>query len=382
MNPEIKVLITGAKNFDSDGNVEAEIGSDFHWRRRLRMKFPGNLEVFKQKDSEAKGVNVNLNLINTVDIETYLKCVIASEMNPLAPPEFLKAHAIISRGWALGKVIGAHREDSLGKVVTDSEIVGWDDTAQHNLTIDGCHICNDDHCQRYQGYPQNPAGARAAEEAVEETRGLVLKAPDGSLVDARFSKCCGGHTELFSTCWQPQEQPCLEAFPDPYCDLSTMQPADREELMRSVFKDYDRETADFYRWQTDVPKTLIAKRLKDLFGKDLGEITSLRPISRGPSGRISRLEIQGTDGSLIIGKELYIRRVLSESHLLSSDFEVVPPGADEKGALQEPFRLIGRGWGHGVGLCQIGAARMAFEGASFREILAFYYPGSTISSLS
>lgn len=355
----IDVLITGARRFDSNGNVEAEIGSDFHWRRTLHMRFPGELR------RTAAG------LVSSVDIETYLECVIASEMNPLAPKEFLKAHAIISRGWTLGKVLGTHRKDSAGKVRSHSTIIGWDDTARHDHDRDGCHICNDDHCQRYQGFPSDPEAAEAAKEAVEETRGLVLVAPDGSLVDARFSKCCGGYTELFSTCWQDEEQPCLEAFPDPYCDLSTMSEADRELLLRSAFRGYDRETGDFYRWNRDVPSSLIERRLRELFGRDLGETTSLLPLRRGPSGRISLLRIKGTKGELELGKELYIRRVLSESHLLSSAFDSEPT--------EGGFRLTGRGWGHGVGLCQTGAARMAFDGASAADILRFYYPHSSLS---
>lgn len=357
----IDVLITGARRFDSSGNVEAEIGSDFHWRRTLQMRFPGALRM------TAAG------LVNSVDIETYLECVIASEMNPLAPKEFLKAHAIISRGWALGKVLGYHREDAAGKVRSDSVIIGWDDTSQHDHDRDSCHICNDDHCQRYQGFSSDPEAAEAAREAVRETEGVVLTAPDGSIVDARFSKCCGGHTELFSTCWQDEEQPCLEAFPDPYCDLSTMNPEDREKLMVTAFRDFDRETGDFYRWDRDVPGSLISRRIQELFGRDLGEILSLEPLRRGPSGRISLLRIQGTKGRLELGKELYIRRILSESHLLSSAFEAEPT---ERG-----FRLTGRGWGHGVGLCQTGAARMAFEGASAADILRFYFPGADLTSI-
>lgn len=363
---KIDVLITGARSFDAGGNVEAEIGSGFHWRRPLRMRFPGELR------------QTTAGLVNSVDIETYLECVIASEMNPLAPKEFLKAHAIISRGWALGKVLGRHREDSAGKVTASSLIIGWDDTAQHDRDRDGCHICNDDHCQRYQGFSDDTAAREAAREAVRETEGIVLTAPDGSLIDARFSKCCGGHTELFQTCWQDDVQPCLEAFPDPHCDLSTLTDSDRERLMLTAFRDYDRETGDFYRWERDVPSGLVGSRVRALFGRDLGEIVSLEPLRRGASGRISLLRILGTKGELDLGKELYIRRVLSDTHLLSSAFEIeeTAPGVSPSDNTGRNFRLRGRGWGHGVGLCQAGAARMAFDGASAADILRFYYPSS------
>lgn len=360
--PEIKVLITGTNRDTkvtdlSSGMHEltARIGSDFHWAREMTMRFAGKME------------RTDHGIVNVIPAESYLESVISSEMNSKAPKEFLKAHAIISRSWLHGKLQHSHHQEDTGKICTQDYIVGWDDTAQHDIGRNGCHICNDDHCQRYQGITDG-----LATDIVNETRGVVLTDSNGSIIDARFSKCCGGHTELFETCWQDTHPETLEAFPDPYCDLSTLSSDKRKQLMDNSFRAYDAETTDFYRWETVVPKSLITRRIKELFNRDLGEIFLLAPKHRGPSGRIDLLEISGTKGTLTVGKELYIRRILSESHLLSSAFEVASSS-------KEAFHLVGRGWGHGVGLCQIGAARMALDGFTAEEILSFYYPGSKLT---
>lgn len=361
------------------------IGCGFHWDSRLSVLLPGEVRL---------SANPDFPVVCSLDLEDYLSCVVGSEMNPAAPVEFLKAHAVISRSWAVGKVLGAHpasrsQEESTvseaawsaeikgrpaappskGHRTGDLRLVGWDDTAAHDHSRCGFHVCADDHCQRFQGLqPLSPAVA----EALRQTAHMVLLAPDGSVVDARFSKCCGGRTELFSTCWQDREMPCLESRPDPWCDLRSMSPALREELLKGVLKEYDRRTP-WWDWEQRVAKAEVAANLRSKFGVDIGEVASLRPLRRGPSGRIILLEVSGSRGRLELGKELWIRRLLSESHLYSSAFEVVDEG--------EAFHLRGRGWGHGVGLCQIGAARMAIEGADWKEILAFYYPGSTLGPM-
>lgn len=329
------------------------IGKDFHWQQSLAVMLPG--EVRRNADPV-------FGLVNTLDIEDYLQCVVGSEMNPRAPLEFLKAHAVISRSWAVGKVLRLHNYGSHGKVHGPHRHVDWQDTDDHR----GFDVCSDDHCQRYQGrQPVSPEGA----QAIGSTAGIVLAGPSGTLVDARFSKCCGGLTELFSTCWQDTEPECLESFDDPWCDLSPLTEEELRRVAEVIFKDYDAAT-NGYRWECRVSPELIERNLHRLGYGHIGSVAGLEPLQRGPSGRIKLLRAVGTEGTVEIGKELAIRRLLSASHLYSSAFDVI-------GAEGGCFLLRGRGWGHGVGLCQTGAARMALCGHTWREILSFYYPGST-----
>lgn len=346
------------------------IGDGFHWQRRIEAKLPGEvieLELSNLKD----GLNLdcgnrNVSLINRLPLETYLECVVGSEMNPGAPMEFLKAHAVISRSWALGKVLNLHYAGAEGTITTPNKIIGWDDSAVHK----GFNVCSDDHCQRYQGLQTI---SEKGKEAIRSTRGEVLYSQNGHLVDARFSKCCGGTTELFSTCWQDKDVECLESIRDPWCDLSTMKATDRDKLLSGILKNYDlMQTGYGFRWEERVDKAFIADNLKEKYGIDLGEISSLTVIRRGPSGRINLLKISGEKGEMTIGKELRIRTLLSPSCLYSSAFEIEDRG--------ENFSLKGKGWGHGVGLCQIGAANMALHGYDYRQILSFYYPGAVISA--
>ncbi|MDE6235648.1 MAG: SpoIID/LytB domain-containing protein [Muribaculaceae bacterium] len=357
------------------------IGLGFHWQRTIECDFPGEIRRNPDPDSP-------YTLLNTLPLETYLECVVGSEMNPSAPPEFLRAHAIISRSWAAGKIQHRHPGtsgeantiaadcasdcDCKDMVATDGHrvIIGWEDTSDH----EGFHLCGDDHCQRYQGVQPLSAEAR---DAIRATAGLVLTGPSGQIVDARFSKCCGGRTELFSTCWQAGTgAECLESFEDPWCDLSSFSAESRERLLSSILKDYDRGTEGGYRWETVICGDELRERLRQRHGVDIGEITDLEPLHRGPSGRIFLLRLHGSRGILDIGKELYIRRLLSADCLYSSAFEVEKEEGPRSG-----FRLRGQGWGHGVGLCQTGAARMAAAGHGFMEILRFYYPGTEICSL-
>ena len=340
------------------------IGDGFHWRQSLEAQLPGEVRVLSKTGEADGGTDPGITLVNRLPLETYLECVVGSEMNPAAPMEFLKAHAVISRSWVWGKISGTHRQGREGAVEEDSRLVGWDDTAAHH----GFHVCSDDHCQRYQGL--QPI-APAALEAIRQTAGEVLLSPSGKVVDARFSKCCGGHTEVFESCWQSTHEECLEGFEDPWCDLSGMPAAEKSRLLESVLKDYDLATDNYgYRWRTSISKSDVRRNLREKFGRDVGRIQSLEVLHRGPSGRADRLLIRGSAGSLELGKELWIRRLLSDSHLYSSAFTV--SDSDQE------FILDGRGWGHGVGLCQIGAANMACHGFSYRDILSFYYPSSSV----
>lgn len=330
------------------------IGKGFHWQRTIQAILPGTVRL---SDGEC-------GLINRLPVERYLECVVGSEMNPAAPVEFLKAHAVISRSWAVGKIRHAHNEGGTGKIHTDGKVIDWDDTGSHT----GFDVCSDDHCQRYQGIQTLRAEVR---DALANTAGEVLVDGDGNIVDARYSKCCGGVTELFSTCWQDDEPNCLESFIDPWCDLSRLTDDERSGVLRAILKDYDREdTRPFGEWETEVRAQTIAAKLREMTGINVGDVTALEAVERGPSGRMKVLRVTGTRGTADIGKELMIRRLLSPTHLYSSAFDIEKHDGG--------FVLRGRGWGHGVGLCQTGAARMALKGFDYASILAFYYPGSRI----
>lgn len=357
------------------------IGVDFHWERKENQRFRGGLKVVADGG--------RLSLINIVDVEEYLKSVISSEMAATASSNLLKAHAVISRSWLIAqmqrKQRNFRRTAPSDMIDTPEEIVRWWDHEDHTLF----DVCADDHCQRYQGISR--IVSEKAADAVEATRGEVLKA-EGELCDARFSKCCGGVFERFENCWEHSPKSYLAARrdgvdPTDFPNLSIEENAAEwilgnpsafcntrdEKVLAQVLNNYDRETPDFYRWEVRYTPGELGKIVASRLGSDLGDITDLRPLARGTSGRIFRLEIVGTLGSRIIGKELMIRRTLSHSHLLSSAFVVERPDGD--------FLLRGAGWGHGVGLCQIGAAVMGERGYSYNEILKHYYPGGQIERL-
>ena len=360
---------------------DVTIGIGFHWERKEEQTFSGQLKFIID--------NGLVRAINILPVEEYLTSVISSEMKPTASMEFLKAHAVISRSWVLAQLRSPYRRNA----VTDSSspahnyilnrIIKWYDHDQHTLF----DVCADDHCQRYQG--RTRIISAAAQAAVRETMGQTLVF-DGHLCDARFSKCCGGITEQFETCWQDEHKPYLVPLRDssvnegPLPDLTIeenarqwilSQPksfcnsADGNILSESL-NGYDLETPDYYRWTVEYTTQQISDIFKRKSGLDIGDIVDMHPVKRGPSGRIEELEITGTLSAVTIGKELEIRRTLSESHLFSSAFvvEKTPDG----------FILHGAGWGHGVGLCQIGAAVMASKGYTYREILHHYYPGTTL----
>lgn len=347
---------------------DVRIGKGFHWERNEHQTFRGALTVMPLDNGSQLA-------INTISIEEYLKSVISSEMNADSGEEFLKAHAIVSRSWLLAMLSRRGGSDlhrriiPAGECADCEEIVAWHDREEHRLF----DVCADDHCQRYQGITRqtNPA----VERAVEATRGMVLTY-GGKVCDARFSKCCGGRTERFGTCWQDVDVPYLQPVNDTvegrakdFCD--TTDPA----ILGQVLNSYDREHPDLYRWRVELPPDTLPELLREKTGIDFGRIKALTPLTRGESGRISRLRIDGEKRSAIIGKELEIRLALSPSCLKSSAFEV-------EALTDGGFRLHGRGWGHGVGLCQIGAAVMGSEGYTARQILSHYFPNTEITHLS
>lgn len=343
------------------------IGDGFHWQTVINAKLPGEITLLKNTSNQEEnfpGADKNISLINILSLEKYLECVVGSEMNPKAPLEFLKAHAVISRSWALGKMTRLHDSDNSGMINESHSLIGWDNTIDHS----GFHVCSDDHCQRYQGLQSiSPLALKAIHETEEE----VLISSDGKLLDSRFSKCCGGMTELFSTCWQNLEMPCLKSFSDTWCNLSALSAHTKRTLLSAVLKDYDLATDNYgFSWNVEISKEEVKNNLKNRFGRNIGNILSLKPLHRGASGRIDLMRIQGTEDYLDLGKELWIRRLLSPSHLYSSAFDIKDKG--------NSFLLSGKGWGHGVGLCQIGAANMALKGYAYKEILSFYYPDSRL----
>ena len=348
----VGILTDGKARIEGHRILNAVMGHGFHWQQCYELLLP--------PEAEFCGEGPCGETVVSMPVEVYLRSVVASEMNPAAPAEFLRAHAIVSRSWVMGKILRVHAQG--GGTRSAEELRVWADTAAHS----GFDVCNDDHCQRFQGVQPLPSSLR---EALKTTEHIVLTDAAGQVIDARFSKCCGGFTEAFSTCWQDVDYPYLPAQPDPWCDPSRISAAQ----MRQALKDYDADT-DYYRWQTCISAAEVAANLRERFGMNVGRITALEPVSRGLSGRIHRLRVAGTEGAVLLGKELAVRRLLSPTHLLSSAFEVERQG--------DRFLLRGRGWGHGVGMCQTGAAAMAFAGKSAQEILAFYYPASKLAKLA
>ena len=336
---------------------DVTIGVNFHWERKETQVFCGTLRLVVEADK--------IVAINELPVERYLTSVISSEMSATASLEFLKAHAVISRSWLLAQMAKRQRQEKGGAsffsfIKKDDELIRWYDRDDHTIF----DVCADDHCQRYQGITKQ--SSPAVEQAILATRGQILAYED-EICDTRFSKCCGGQTEEFQYCWEDTPKPYLVSFHDPYCNTND------KHILSQVLNDFDQETPDFYRWTVEYTQEelseLVNRKLKD----DFGTITDLIPLERGKSGRIWKLKIVGSKKSFTIGKELEIRRALSETHLYSSAFEVEKQG--------DNFILHGSGWGHGVGLCQIGAAVMGEQGKTYDEILLFYYRNATIKQL-
>ena len=336
---------------------DVTIGVNFHWERKETQTFAGTLRLVVEADK--------IVAINELPVERYLTSVISSEMSATASKEFLKAHAVISRSWLLAQMEKRRKLDNgasgfFSFIKKDDELIRWYDREDHTIF----DVCADDHCQRYQGITKQ--SSPAVEQTISETRGQILAYGD-EICDARFSKCCGGQTEEFQYCWEDTPKPYLVSFRDPYCNTHD------KYILSQVLNDYDQETNDFYHWTveytSDELSSLVNRKLKD----DFGTVTDLIPLERGKSGRIWKLQIVGTKRSFTIGKELEIRRALSETHLYSSAFDV-----EKKG---DRFILKGKGWGHGVGLCQIGAAVMGEKGYSYEDILLYYYRGAEIMKM-
>ena len=376
------------------------IGVNFHWERKEDQKFAGALKIIIEDG--------HLTAVNVVGVEDYLLSVISSEMSATASEEFLKAHAVISRSWVMAQIAASRRTrkvempegvnnvptlisylDSIWankeKVDQGSEIeyVKWYDHDDHRHF----DVCADDHCQRYQGLTR--ATGTTVRKVIDSTWGQVLKY-DGELCDARFSKCCGGGMEKFSTCWSDKDMPYLQPLADapghiainPDCEeAKCFCDTQDKEILGQVLNNYDQETVDFYRWKVEYGRQELSELIARRSGYNLGIIQKLEPLERGESGRIYKLRIVGSEKTLTVGKELEIRRLLSESHLKSSAFEVEYLASGETVTWDcqwDTLVLHGKGWGHGVGLCQIGAAVMASQGYTYTEILTHYYPGTVI----
>ena len=368
---------------------DVTIGVNFHWERKENQKFRGTLSLIVEND--------RVTAINVLSVEEYLLSVISSEMSATASLELLKAHAVISRSWLLAQI---EKNKNIIKENThycachqdENELVKWYDREDH-VNFD---VCADDHCQRYQGITR--ASTQTVREAIKATWGQVLTY-DGKLCDARFSKCCGGVYEEFENCWEPVHYPYLVArrdseHPFDFPDLTVEENAKEwilsspqafcnttdAEILSQVLNNYDQETADFYRWKVEYSQEELSALIKNRSGIDYGEILDLVPVERGKSGRLVRMKIVGTKKQLTIGKELEIRRTLSPSHLYSSAFIVDKQDVNAAGVPQK-FVLTGAGWGHGVGLCQIGAAVMGAKGYNYKEILLHYFIDANISTL-
>ena len=360
---------------------DVTIGVGFHWERQEKQTFRGTLRLVVEADKVLA--------INELPVEQYLESVISSEMSATSSPELLKAHAVISRSWVLYQMkkrleSGDRKDNSFFSFVKkEDELLRWYDREEHTLF----DVCADDHCQRYQGITRlsekgkvNSEKMTTASEAVKATRGQVL-VYDNELCDARFSKCCGGQTEEFQYCWENIKKPYLVSVSDPFCHTND------HRILSQVLNDYDQETPDFYEWRVEYTQEELTELVNRKTKLDLGDILDLVPLDRGASGRIWRLQIVGSKRSFIIGKELEIRRALSETHLYSSALKVEKvqtsnlksPTSNLKPQTSNlKFILKGRGWGHGVGLCQIGAAVMGEKGYDYDDILLYYYRGAEI----
>jgi len=376
---EILLAAVGKASF-SVSNVK--IGIDFHWQREQEQTFRGDLFLRAVSGS-------SFNLINEILLENYLESVISSEMSATAPPEFLKAQAVVARSWLMA-MLDKKQEPRQGSIIkTEDEITAWQDVNDHN----GFDVCADDHCQRYQGITRIISGN--VHEAIKSTRGTFLL-HEGKVCDARYYKSCGGQTEIFSTAWEDKNPAYLKSIRDsseqhpPVCSEieaekwlhnrpeSFCNTTDKE-LLKKILPAFDQETPDFYRWRIVYKRQELEDIIKRKSGIDFGELKDLIPLERGPSGRIYRLKIEGSRKTMIVGKELEIRRWLSPSHLLSSAFVVTKTKAADGSV--DTFILDGGGWGHGVGMCQIGAAVMAGRGFKAEEILAHYFTGAQLKKL-
>lgn len=391
--------------------LDVTIGINFHWERKEDQRFLGALKIIVE-DNKLTGINV-------IHVEDYLTSVISSEMSATASLELLKAHAVISRSWLLANMQtnqGPHNtvEANNDSPACTEEFIKWYERDAHTRF----DVCADDHCQRYQGITR--ASTEIVKQAIAATRGQLLTS-DGKICDARFSKCCGGAFEEFQYCWENVKYPYLtkqrdwiatsyelqatsamqndsaalvDGSPSLVADLTNEQEAETwirtsppafcnttdKKVLSQVLNNYDQETTDFYRWRVEYTQDELSALILKRSGVDYGQIIDLIPVARGTSGRLWKLKIVGTKKTLTIGKELEIRRTLSTSHLYSSAFVVDKEDISKEG-IPGRFILTGAGWGHGVGLCQIGAAVMGEQGYKYDAILLHYYIGASIDKL-
>ena len=367
------------------------IGINFHWERQETQIFQGTLKLVVEEGK--------ITAINLLSVEDYLISVISSEMKATSPLEFLKAHAVVSRSWLYAQMekrrtlSGKEQSGFFSLIKNDTEYVRWYDREDHTIF----DVCADDHCQRYQGITK--ATQESVIQAVQATRGQVLTY-NGEVCDARFSKCCGGATEEFEACWEEKHFPYLETVRDTAPEKSSILPdltkeeeaekwirsnprafcnTQSKKILANILNNYDQETTDFFRWEVRYTQEELAEIIRTQTRTDYGDILDLIPMQRGKSGRITRLKIVGSKKSMCIGKELEIRRTLSNTHLFSSAFVV--DKEEIKDEVPNAFILTGAGWGHGVGLCQIGAAVMGERGYKYDEILLHYYPGAEVEEM-
>lgn len=377
-----EIFLTAGEN--STFSLDVKIGIDFHWQQTRKQTFRGSIILRANPAS-------SFHLINIIPVEDYLASVISSEMSAQAPPEFLKAQAITARSW-LAAMLERKSSNVCAPVIdsgSDNEIIRWHDTNDH----EGFDVCADDHCQRYQGITR--ITSVSVNEAIHETRGIHL-VYDNKICDARYYKSCGGRTEIFASAWEDKTFPYLQSITDYSSDYAALNSEEAvrkwltdkpsaycntedKALLSQILPSFDQETIDFYRWQVSYKREELEEIIYKKSGIYFGTLQNLIPVKRGPSGRIAKLKIAGTKRTVIVGKELEIRRWLSPTHLLSSAF-VVSAQHSPEGKI-ERFILHGGGWGHGVGLCQIGAAVMAAKGFSAEDILAHYFSGAKLQKL-
>jgi stage II sporulation protein D len=390
ISSEDQIMLQPVSTFISFLLKEVTFGIQFHWEQKEDERFTGGLK-FIQEEGKVRAINL-------VPLEDYLKSVISSEMSATASPELLKAHAVISRSWLLAQMDKSKQITLTGNrynpnQVSEEEIVRWYDREDHSFF----DVCADDHCQRYQGITKILTAK--ATDSVEATTGEVLMSGT-EICDARFSKCCGGISESFENVWEPEPKPYLTAVSDheppgspPQVDLRSEKEAvtwilsapdafcnhSDPKVLQQILPDFDRKTVDFFRWKVEYSQEEISSLIRKRSGIDFGKIIRLEPLQRGFSGRINRLRIVGTQKTLTVGKELEIRKWLSASHLYSSaffaEYENIVDGVPEK------IILRGAGWGHGAGLCQIGAAVMGEMHFSYEEILNHYFKNATLTKL-
>ena len=369
---------------------DVTIGVKFHWERKEKQRFNGILKLKKDKD--------NIAVINAISIEKYLTSVISSEMSAKSSLQLLKAHAIVSRSWLLAQM---EKSKSLKKAKSkysssfesDNEHIKWYDREDHELF----DVCADDHCQRYQGVTK--VFTEIARDAVTQTHGIVLMSGE-KICDARYSKSCGGISESFENVWEPIKYDYLTSINDykfppenfetnfqnernsakwikgnplSYCNTTD------KKILSQVLLDFDQETTDFFRWKIVYTQAELSEIIKTKSGIDFGNIVDLVPIERGKSARLIKLKIVGTNKTLVVGKELEIRKFLSKSHLYSS--AIIIEKSDIQNGIPQKFEIFGAGWGHGVGLCQIGAAVMAEKGHEFDEILLHYFKNAELKKI-